>query len=118
MSNSLIGVEQRLQQLANPGETLLSYAPTSTTDQGVYFLVLRHYPHPDADEASVLNLRYAYLTRGNGGDGWLDNGINMRIEGDPAEFLADLARLVAASKPRLDGDLQPATNDLTPTAED
>ena len=112
----LIGVNARIHQLANAGETVLSFAPTSVTDEGVYFLVLRHYPHPDHDDASVLNLRYAYLTKGEGNDGWLDNGVNMRVEGDPGAFLEGLARLFAASKPRLDGDSDPATNNLTPEA--
>jgi len=113
----LIGVEQRIRQLANAEETVLGYAPTSTTDQGVYFVVLRHYPHPDVDGASVLNVRYAYLTRGEGSDGWLDNGVNVRIEGDPAEFLAGLAQLFAAAQPRLDGEDDPATTDLTPSED-
>lgn len=123
-SAGLIGVESRLKQLANPGETITAYAPCSETDEGVYFLVARHYPHPDLDDGSILNLRYAYLTRGGGSDGWVGGndstgaaGINMRIEGDPAEFLQGLAQLFAGSIPRLDGDRQPATDDLRPAGE-
>lgn len=91
----LIGVDARLAQLANDGEEVLGYAPASETDAGIYFIVLRHYDHPDVDSATVLNVRYAYLTRGSGSDGWVDNGINMRIEGDPQEFMQSLARLFA-----------------------
>lgn len=110
----LIGVEARLRQLANAGEDVLGYAPTSETDQGVYFLVLRRYPHPDADDASVLNLRYAYLTRGEGSDGWLDNGINMRVEGDPDDFVLNLARLLYTTQ---DGDHElPTSRDMRPPA--
>lgn len=108
----LVGVEQRLQSLANDGEAILGYAPTSETEEGVYFLVLRHYPHPDVPDASILSIRYAYLTRGEGSDGWIENGVNLRIEGDPEEFLGDLAQLVAAGVPRLDGKHDPRAVDL------
>lgn len=117
----LIGVKARLVELLGAGETLLGFAPTSETDEGVYFLVLRSWDHPEVDGATILSMRYAYLTRGDGGDGWVGGedssgaaGINVRIEGDPEEFLGGLAQLVAAAKPRLGGGKQPATKDLRP----
>ena len=120
MSNSLnlVGVKQRLEQLANAGETLLGYAPVSDTNEGVYFVTLRHYPHPDDDGVSVLNCRYAYLTKGEGSDGWLDNGINLRCEGDPNRMLAGLARLFYDAGDVLEGDDDdPVGLDLRPREE-
>jgi|AntRauMinimDraft_3_1070383.scaffolds.fasta_scaffold01995_2 hypothetical protein len=112
----LIGVDQRIGQLCKDHETLLSYAPAGETDQGVYFVTLRAWDHPTADDAGILSIRYAYLTRGKGGDGWVKDqgasGINMRVEGDPAPFLQGLAQLCAASIPRLGGGKEPATADL------
>lgn len=109
-------VEDRLTGMAGADEAVLAYAATSVTDDGAYYLVARHYPHPDpkVGDATIFSLRYAYLTRhrGDGSDGWLDNGINIRIEGDPGEFLEGLAQLIAASRARLGSDRSPATDDL------
>lgn len=112
----LIGVKARLEQLANAGEDVLAYAPTSETSEGVYFLVLREWDHPDADDATVASLRYAYLTRGDGSDGWLENGINMRVEGaDTRRFLKNLARLMYGA---VDDDQDgPTRKDLRPPEE-
>lgn len=98
MSNDLIGVEKRIRGLADDDddERVLGYVRTSDTDDGVYYIVCRSKPHPDAADAHILSMRYAYLTRGSGNDGWLENGINMRVEGDPAAFLGQLAEFAAA----------------------
>lgn len=121
----LVGVRQRIEELANPGEDVLSYARMDTTDQGEYFLVVREYEHPENDSLRILNLRYAYLTKGSGGDGWVGKdsgaaGINIRVpEGaDSAEMLQGLAQMFASSIPRLGGGKDPATVDLTPDSED
>lgn len=111
----LIGVEQRIAQLANAGEDVLGYAPTSETSEGVYFLVLREWDHPDADDARVVSLRYAYLTRGDGSDGWIENGINMRVEGDPEQFILNLARLIYQTQD--DNETRPVSRDLRPPEE-
>jgi hypothetical protein len=95
MSNpvELVGITQRLNSLKNPGEDVVGYAPVSETSEGFYLLVLRLYPHPEDEGVDVLNFRYAYLTRGDGSDGWLENGVNIRCEGDPARLLVGLGRL-------------------------
>jgi hypothetical protein len=106
MSNlRLVGTEQRLNSLANSGEDVIGYAPVSETDEGVYLLVLRLYPHPETDGIDVLNFRYAYLTRGDGSDGWLENGVNIRCEGDPARLLVGLAHLFNDAGNNLDGEV-------------
>jgi hypothetical protein len=112
----LIGVEARLEQLAGAGETIHGYAPTSETDEGIYFLVIRSWPHPDVEGAATVSLRYAYLTRGEGSDGWLENGINMRVEdGNVERFLTGLARLVYYAVEN--AGTGPATKDLRPLEE-
>jgi hypothetical protein len=118
MSNplGLVGVTQRLNSLKNPGENVVGYAPVSETDEGVYLLVLRLYPHPDHDGVDVINFRYAYLTRGDGSDGWLENGVNIRCEGDPARLLVGLGRLFDEAGKNLDGE--PVAKDVRPRTED
>lgn len=108
----------RLLGLCDPEQNLLGFAPTSETDDGVYYLTVREWPHPDVDGAHIVSIRYAYLTRGSGTDGWVDGGgVELRVEGDPQEFVGDLARLMAACKPRVGGEKRPVRDDLRPTEE-
>lgn len=112
----LIGVETRLEQLCEDNQTLRGQVAINYTDDGAYYLVVREKPHPDIPGAHVLSERYAYLTRGDGNDGWLTNGINRRVTGDLAEFSQQLAQLyagVAARQRKEDGETEPFTADLT-----
>jgi hypothetical protein len=118
MSNpvELVGITQRLDSLANAGEDVVGYAPVSETDEGVYLLTLRLYGHPEDDDVDVINFRYAYLTRGDGSDGWLENGINIRCEGDPARLLVGLAHLFNDAGNALD-DGEVVAKDVRPREE-
>lgn len=112
--------ERRLRGLCDGQQHLLAYGPTSETEDGVYYITLREWPHPDVEDAHVLAIRYAYLTRGAGSDGWVDGGaagVNMRVEGDVAEFVASLAQMVASARPRIGTDARPSREDLRPTEE-
>lgn len=114
MSDPLVGVDARLEQLTGPDADLLGYFKADDTDQGVYYLTLRSWPHPDVDGATILALRYAYLTRGDGSDGWTESGVNMRVSGDPVAFLQALSQMAAAAIPRQGNpDADPWTGDGT-----
>jgi hypothetical protein len=112
-----IGVETRLEQLAGD-DRLLAYGLADETDDGGYYVTLRCWPHPYADGATTISLRYAYLTNGDGSDGWVDEqdaaGINLRCPAgtDPGRFLQNLAQLFAAGGGRHDGDMDPFKGDL------
>lgn len=116
--SDLHGVPRRIRELANDGETVLGHARMSETDEGEYHLVLREYQHPEHDGLRVVNVRYAYLTAGDGSDGWLDNGVNIRVEEDSADTLQALAQLFASGIPRLGGGQDPAYTDLLADEED
>jgi len=113
MSEHAVGAMKRLEQLTGADADLLGYTLADTTDEGFYYLTLRAWPHPDVDDASTLSLRYAYLTAGDGGDGWVDEGMNMRVEGDPSTFLQALAQMFASGIPRLGGGRNPSTHNGT-----
>lgn len=114
MPKDLVGVKQRLLELTGADADLLGFLRASNTDQGAYYLTLRAWPHPDVDGATTLSIRYAYLTAGSGSDGWTDQGMNIRIEGDPEEFVGLLAQMVAAARPRLsNSDAEPWSGDAT-----
>lgn len=118
MSDPLVGVETRLTQLTGEDADLLGYFKADATEDGVYYVTLRAWPHPSADDATTLSMRYAYLTRGQGSDGWVGGdsdaaGVNFRVEGDPGVFLQTLAQMCAGSIPRLDADTDPWTGDAT-----
>lgn len=113
MSNHPVGTEKRLAELTGPDADLLGYTLADTTDEGYYYLTLRAWPHPDVDDAWTLSLRYAYLTAGDGSDGWTDEGMNMRVSGDPATFLQTLSQMAASGIPRLGGGKDPSAHDAT-----
>ena len=99
--DGLVGVDKRLSQLTNPDQVLLGYARASETEEGVYYIVLRTWPHPDVEDAWTVAVRYAYLTKGNGSDGWTQSGVNLRCEGDPETFLRTLAKLFLGGSQRV-----------------
>lgn len=76
--NHPIGYEKRLEQLTGPDATLHAKEQADETDEGYYYLTVRTWPHPDVDDAWTVSFRYAYLTKGDGGDGWTETGMNMR----------------------------------------
>jgi hypothetical protein len=123
--SELIGVEKRLQQLCEGEEQLLACLGTDETDQGVYALTLRAWPHPEVDGATTVSLRYAYLTKGDGGDGWVGSdddaaGINMRVPAgvDVYEFFQTMSAFFAASGARYqNGHSEPYTDDLLAEGE-
>lgn len=124
--SEIVGIETRLGQLCNDDETLLGYSVADETQQGYYVLVTRSWPHRELDDAAILSLRYAYMTKGDGGDGWVGGddssgaaGINMQVPpgADPAEFARGLATMWAGSAARLDRDdggrtADPFANDM------
>mgnify|MGYP006275864381 CR=1 FL=1 len=69
---------RRIRDMTEDHETLHDAEFINSTDDGHYYVVLRTWPHPDIDDAYTVSLRYAYLTKGSGSDGWMENGINMR----------------------------------------
>ena len=70
----------RILDMTADHETLHDAEFINATDSGYYYLVLRSWPHPDIDDAHTVSIRYAYLTKGSGSDGWTENGVNMRAE--------------------------------------
>jgi hypothetical protein len=107
MSDEPVGARRRLESLTDDGETLHGYVICDATDEGYYTLVARTWPHPDADDATTLSLRYAYLTAGDGSDGWTDAGLNMRLprHADPDEAAHTIGQLFAGvSRNLADGD--------------
>lgn len=97
-------LRERIERLCGPDERLLGFARADTTDEGTYFLTVRAWPHPDAEGHWTVSLRYAYLTKGDGSDGWVGGedsskaaGINMRVEGDPRGFMNGLGALFRGS---------------------
>lgn len=110
----LIGVEARIRQLCGPGEQFLGKVLTDTTDDGAFFLVHRCWEHPEVDGAHVISERYAYLTRGDGSDGWVNRqdaaGINRRVPPgvDPSEFLRRLGQSQVEASVRVGTDRDPA----------
>lgn len=117
MSDDLIGVDKRLAQLTGPDERLLGYAFASETEEGAYYVTLRTWPHPDIEDAWTFAFRYAYLTKGGGGDGWTESGVNLRCEHDPETFLRTLAKLFLGASERVNlmsgKDPDPWTGDAT-----
>jgi hypothetical protein len=93
MSDDLVGVEKRLRELCNDGETLHRAVHINDTDQGAYYIVVRVWDHPEVEDGQVLSERYAYLTKGSGSDGWVDNGVNRRVP--PGVDVADMCELLA-----------------------
>jgi len=114
LSDQPIGVEARLGQLTGDDAELLGYLQCDETSQGWYYLALRTWEHPDDPDAWTLSLRYAYLTKGDGSDGWTEEGMNMRVNGPRDPFLQALAQMCAGSIPRLDQpDAEPWTGSVT-----
>lgn len=113
LSNHPVGALKRLGQLTGPDASLLGVTKASETDEGYYYLALRTWPHPDVDDAWTLSLRYAYLTKGEGSDGWTDEGMNMRVEQDPEAFLQTLSRMFASGIARFDPSKDPSVHDAT-----
>lgn len=101
MSRHPIGYETRLEQLTGPDAYLLGATLWDSTDEGYYYNTLRIWPHPDVDGAWTLSQRFAYLTKGDGSDGWTEEGMNMRISGEPVAYLQALAEMFAAAIPRV-----------------
>lgn len=85
MSN-IIGLERRIRGLMDDHERLLGLMVVDESDEGYYAIVVRDWDHPSEHvDARILSERYAYLTKGDGNDGWLTdgnseggNGINRR----------------------------------------
>ncbi|AFD02313.1 putative protein 32 [Haloarcula hispanica icosahedral virus 2] len=103
MTDHPIGVRARLDQLTADSEDdarLLGAAQADETSEGYYYLTLRQWQRDDPT-LSTLSLRYAYLTKGDGGDGWLDSGVNMRVDTDSvSDLLGLLAQMFAAGQAR------------------
>jgi len=113
LSNHPVGTQKRLEQLTRPGVDLLGYLLADVTEEGYYYLTLRAWPHPDVDDAWTISLRYAYLTAGDGSDGWVDEGMNMRVSGNPATFLQALSQMCASGIARWGGENDPSVHDVT-----
>jgi len=108
-------VEARIRRLTNDGETLHGYTKVSETDEGAYYVVVREWPHPDVDDAQILSERYAYLTHGDGSDGWVENGINRRDTFESGELARSLAQMYASIAARQDAETaerDPVTDEL------
>lgn len=103
LSDHPVGVEARLQQLTGDDAALLGYCLTDETSKGYYYTTLRMWPHPDAEDSWTFSVRYAYLTKGDGGDGWTDEGMNMRVSHGRKRFLQAMSRMFAGGIPRLAG---------------
>jgi len=104
MTDHPIGARSRLGQLTDDSDddaTLLAAAQADETEQGYYYLTLRVWQRDDPT-LSTIALRYAYLTKGDGGDGWIDDaGVNMRVDTDEVDtFLQLLARMFASGMNR------------------
>ena len=117
MSDHAVGELKRLEQLTGPDADLLGVTKASETPEGYYYLALRAWPHPDLDDAWTLSLRYAYLTKGDGSDGWTDQGMNMRVEHDPKTFLQTVSQMFASSIPRFGSGVDATINDATEEEE-
>lgn len=111
MSYHPVGYERRLQQLtddsADDATLLAAYRPPEgETPQGYYYLTLRVWQRDDPT-LSTVSIAYAYLTKGDGHDGW-DKNFNMRVSTDEvADFLGMLTQMFAAAQPRVDADADP-----------
>lgn len=100
MTDDIIGLERRVRGLMDDHERLLAILVVDETDEGWYAIVVRDWDHPSDDvDARILSERYAYLTKGDGNDGWLNsgkgdggNGINRR---DPFDQDGRLAGALA-----------------------
>lgn len=98
-------VEERVRKLMKDHERLLDVVVVDETDQGYYALVIRDWDHPsDHVDGGMLSERFAYLTKGDGGDGWVLEqdaaAINRRdVHGDGA-LAAKLATAYAKAAAR------------------
>lgn len=108
-----VGTVKRLQHLTGDDAELLGYTLCDDTNAGYYLLTLRTWPHPDDEDAWTLSLRYAYLTKGDGSDGWVEEGMNMKVSHGRKKFLQAVAQMFAAGIPRLDGDADPSAHNAT-----
>lgn len=83
----LTGWKKRVQNLCEPHERLLGAMIIDESDEGAYAIVLRDWDHPYPNvDGDTFSVRYAYLTFGDGNDGWKNkgdstggNGINCRV---------------------------------------
>jgi hypothetical protein len=104
--DDLVGVERRLRNLCDDHEHLINFAFNGATDDGAYYLTLRTWGHPNVDDAAMISLRFAYLTFGDGRDGWYNGaaGINIRVpEGrDPVDHLWAIAQFIGQGSKLLD----------------
>lgn len=85
MPKNIVGFERRIRGLMDEHERLLGAMVVDESSEGFYIIVIRDWEHPWADDAEILAERYAYLTKGDGNDGWNNdgdsqggNGINRR----------------------------------------
>jgi hypothetical protein len=82
----IVGLERRIRGLMDDHERLLGVMVVDESDEGYYAIVVRDWEHPSEHvDGRILAERYAYLTKGDGNDGWLTdgqseggNGINRR----------------------------------------
>lgn len=121
----IIGLETRVRQLMDDHETLLAIVVTDETNEGHYAVVIREWDHPtDGVEGTILSERFAYLTKGDGNDGWVNSGeggggasaINRRNRHDDgvlAQGLAQAYAAVAARQRNGGSDLEPHISDVT-----
>lgn len=97
-----VAMTRRLENLCDDNETLHGWyiPPGADTDDGTYCVTVRSWPHPDLDDGFMISIRYAYLTAGDGSDGWSKfggaKGINMRTKTHPTEFIRRMAQLFTA----------------------
>lgn len=100
MSDEIVALERRVRELMKDHERLLGILVVDETDEGHYAIVVRDWEHPSDDvDARILSERYAYLTKGDGNDGWVNsgdgeggNGVNRR---DPFDQDGRLAGALA-----------------------
>jgi len=116
----IISLKRRVRGLMNDTERLLAVMVVDETDEGHYAIVVRDWNHPTADGAEILSERYAYLTKGDGNDGWVSsgdgeggNGINRRDSLDHGRLAGALAKVyVHAQKIQKDEKSEPIVGSL------
>lgn len=110
MSEEIIRIDRRLNGLMDDDETLYGKTIIDETDEGWYVLVARGWDHPEVEGTEILSERFAYLTKGEGGDCWVDwndavaiNRRDVGPDGATAQALAEMYAAIAARQ-RNEGD--------------
>lgn len=122
--SEIIGLKRRVRGLMDNHERLLGVVVVDETRQGYYAYVLRDWEHPDPDvDARLLAERTAYLTKGDGNDGWVTSGdavaINRRDPFDqPGRLAGAVAKVYADAKKIQQGTVEePTIGNLTGTGQ-